>query len=139
MDCSYVMSVANYILEGHNITDTAEHFGKSRKYIYNALNLITDNLLKEKIALTLEKLKLQARKKAGETSKRKEVLTDKEVIEIINQILTNNLPLRTLAKMYNCSHTTIANTVKRVADDKTLKEIQEIYKTPKNGVNLWIR
>ena len=77
MDANYLRDIVNYILEEHNITETANYFGKSRKTIYNYLKMISDEKsefynksLGERIALTLEKLKLEARKKAGEKSRR---------------------------------------------------------------------
>ncbi len=129
-----VMDIVNYILDGHNITETANYFGVARKTIYNYLSIITDQnskdyneILTEKINLVLEKLKLEARKKAGEKSKRKQALSDADTYLIIEQILTNKLPLRMLAKMYNCSHTTIANAIKRVASDEVLEQIRLVY------------
>ena len=69
MDITYVMTIASYILSGHNITETALYFNKSRKAIYNYLDVIMNQdsnfynkSLAEKITLTLEKLKLEARK-----------------------------------------------------------------------------
>ncbi len=146
MDITYVMTIASYILSGHNITETALYFNKSRKAIYNYLDVIMNQdsnfynkSLAEKITLTLEKLKLEARKSAGAKSKRRQVLSDADVYQIINQILTNRMPLRTIAKQYNCSHTTVAKAIKRVADEETLKEIKIIYDHPEVEDKPWTR
>ena len=49
------------------------------------------------------------------------------------------MPLRTIAKQYNCSHTTVAKAIKRVADEETLKEIKIIYDHPEVEDKPWTR
>lgn len=129
-----VMEVVSYVLEGHNVTETADHFGKSRKTINNILDLVRkedgifyNEILKSKLKLMLEKLLLEARAKAGQKSRRELVFTDEEAQVLANRILCEGKTLRDLASECNCSHTTVANAVRRVIDDDVLFLIQQLY------------
>ena len=125
-----VMVYVDFILEGHNIAQAIAHFNSSRKYINDILDKVRlidgeyyNELLAAKIKLTLEKLLLEARAKAGSKSRRGRSLSDEEAADIVIKIVNTGITLRELAKLYNCSATTIADAVKRVANDDDLSAI----------------
>lgn len=125
-----VMVYVDFILEGHSVQEAINHFHSSRKYINDILDKVRkedgvyyNELLATKIKLTLERLLLEARSKAGSKSRREISLSDDEAIEIVIKIINTGITLRELAKTYNCSVTTIANAVKRVANDDDLSAI----------------
>ena len=133
-----------YFLEGHNISEVAAYFHKARKTVNLILELVTNpnspyyqKEEAEKIRLMKEKLILEARRKAGKTSKREIVIKDDVALEIVQKILNQGLSLRELSNEYNCSHTTISNAIKRVVTQEELARIKEIYK--ENEVKGWRR
>jgi len=130
MSKEQVMVYVDFILEGHNIAQAIKHFKSSRKYINDILNKVRlsegefyNEILAQKIKLTLDRLLLEARSSAGSKNHRENIISDREAINIVIKIVNTGVTLRALAKEYSCSRTTIANAIKRVADDNDLSAI----------------
>ncbi len=128
-----VMVYVDFILDGHNIQEAITHFNSSRKYINDVLNKVRlpdgayyNELLATKIELTLERLLLETRAKAGSKSRRGLSISDEQAVDIVCAVIDKSETLRSLAKQYNCSTTTIANAIKRVATSKKLAEIVKV-------------
>ncbi len=135
-----VMVYVDFILEGHSIAQAIDHFHSSRKYINSVLDKVRlpdgvyyNELLATKMKCTLERLLLEARAKAGSKSRREFIISDEEAIVIVIKIASTGITLRELAKIYNCSITTIANAVKRVANSDDLSAIVKA-RTEKMGI-----
>lgn len=118
-----VMVYVNFILEGHNVAQAIINFKSSRKYINDILDKVRlpegpyyDEILANKIKLTLDKLLLEARAKAGSKSRRGKSISDEEAKEIIDIIINTGCTLEYLGNQYGCSGTTIAEAIKRVAN-----------------------
>lgn len=116
-----VMDIVAYILEGHNITEAAEHFNTSRKTINKLLDKVRikegefysrylAKLIEESLAISTS----QIRTLAGQKSRREEVLSEEEIIASIFDIIFENKTTRDLGLKYNCSHTTISNGIKKL-------------------------
>lgn len=137
-----VMVYVDFILDGYNIQEAVNHFHSSRKYINDILDKVRkedgvyyNELLATKIKLTLERLLLEARAKAGSTSRRGASISDEEAVEIVCAVIDKSETLRDLAKKYNCSTTTIANAIKRVATSKKLAEIVKVRREKSNTIS----
>lgn len=127
-----VMEVVDFVLAGNNITESATAFNCSRKTINNILDMVRNEdgpyyneILKKRIYLTLEKLTLEARKRAGSKSRRNLVISDEEAWQMIEKIIYEGATLRDLAAEKGCSHTSVANAIARVSNDETLKAIEK--------------
>ena len=83
--------------------------------------LFYNEILAEKISLVLTKVLLEARAEAGRKHKGKFMISDEEAEEMLNQIIYGGASLRSLAKDRDCSHTTIANAISRVAAEEVKK------------------
>lgn len=114
-----VMNVVSYVLDGHNITETAVNFNVSRDYINKLLDEVRissgkfyDEALGKVIEQTLVTLTLQARSLAGQKGKREAVLSYEEVIACLFEIIFEGATTRELGAKYDCSHTSISNAIK---------------------------
>lgn len=116
-----VMNVVAYVLDGHNVTETAEYFGVNRALIISLLDEVRikegrfyDENLGSLIEETLMILTTNARSLAGIKSKRELVLSEDEVIDCIFEIIFEGATTRELGIKYNCSHTSVSVAIKRL-------------------------
>ena len=136
MEEKFINDIVEYIVTdpGHNMTEAAEHFKCSRPTIKRYIAMLSDeknlyyNQFKAmRVKISLEKQLLEARSKAGSISRRKIVLTETQALEARYKNLYEGIPLRQLAKDYNCSHMTIHNAIKALPDRITKAQDEEIY------------
>lgn len=120
-DISYVMEVVNYVLEGHNIISTVNHFDVSKDVIIEALDMVRiqenpyyNANLGAQIETTLQELTSQARKAAGSKSHRPKALNEEDIISAIYYIIFHGFNTRTLGEKYGCSPMTISNAIKKL-------------------------
>lgn len=123
-----ILAVANFIISGHSIEEAMQEFQTSGRTINRMLDevrkedgLFYNEILAEKISLVLTKVLLEARAEAGRKHKGKFMISDEEAEEMLNQIIYGGASLRSLAKDRDCSHTTIANAISRVAAEEVKK------------------
>lgn len=118
----------------HNVTEAARHFNCSRFTITKYLDMLSDttslyyNQFKAmRVKLTLEKLLLESRSKAGSISRRKACLTESQALEARFKNVYQKIPLRHLALEYHCSHMTIANAINNLSERAIQAQDEEVY------------
>lgn len=130
-----VASAIDYVLSGHNITETAKHFNCGRPYIISLLDEVRikegkfyNPELATKIENTLQELTAQVRKMAGQKGRPPLSLTKEEVINCIFDIIFKGESTRSLGASHNCSAVTISKSIKRTVSQDFISIIGDIRK-----------
>lgn len=127
-----VMNVVNFIADGHSLEEASVEFDISTRTINRMLDevrkedgLYYNEILAQKITLVLQKFLLEARSKAGKMSHRDFVLSDEDALKILDMILYEGKTLRSIAGLYGCSHTSVANAIKRIGKAELVRVRRE--------------
>lgn len=116
-----VMQIVAYVLDGHNVSETAQYFKVGRPKIISMLDEVRikegkfySRYLSELIERSLLNTISEDRTEAGQISRREEVLSEEEAIGSIFDIIFEGATTRELGVKYNCSHTSIVNAIKKL-------------------------
>lgn len=130
-----VFAVVDYVLSGHNITETAKYFNCGRPYIISLLDEVRikegqfyNFELASKIENTLQELTIAARKMAGQKGRPPLSLTKEEVINCIFDIIFKGATTRSLGASHNCSAVTIFQSIKRTISSSFINIIGDVRK-----------
>lgn len=131
MNNEYLISIGKYVIEGHTIKETAQHFNKSessiQKYLAKIRNPQSENyneILAEKLKLAQLKMELQGRKKDGSNGKRGKTY-EEFTARMYAEAYLSGLTIKQLADLSGIPKSTLHDMIREIDDEKLQKVIDE--------------